>query len=87
MQQLLNCQVELRDLLRQSAAARAAFEIRRTIAVQLPAYQVKPAGRGFFHIIDTASGRVCAFRRCYQRALDHAELLTIRQRDNIGAEG
>ncbi len=54
---------------------------------ELPAFQVKPAGKGFFHIVDTASGKVCGFRRGHQQALDRAEVLTIRKRDDLGTEG
>ncbi|MDF3932117.1 hypothetical protein [Pseudomonas citronellolis] len=85
--QQLNIRPNLAKLLTQSAAARQAFAERRTIAVQLPAYQVKPAGKGFFHIIDTATGLVAGFRRGHQQALDRAEVLTIRKRDDMGAEG
>lgn len=86
MQQLIT-RPQLAQLLTQSAAARAAFAARRTVAVELPAFQVRPNGRGFFHIIDTATGKVAGFRRDYQQALSRAELLTIRKRDDIGAEG
>lgn len=86
MQQLI-IRPQLAKLLNLSAAARAAFEERRTVVVEKPAYQVKPAGRGFFHIIDTATERVVGFRRGYQQALDRVEMLTIRKRDDIGVEG
>ena len=52
----------LPDLLQRTAAARAAFAARRQLGVP-PAYQVVPAGRGFFHVIETATGRIHGFRR------------------------
>jgi len=57
MQQLIPRQQPLADLLRQTAAARQAFAVRRRLAVEVPLYQVKPAGRGFFHIVETATGK------------------------------
>ncbi|MCJ1887391.1 hypothetical protein LNN38_21195 [Pseudomonas sp. LA21] len=86
MQQLIT-RPQLAQLLTQSAAARAAFAARRTIAVELPAFQVRPNGRGFFHIIDTATDKAAGFRRSHGEALAYAERLTIRKRDDIGAEG
>lgn len=85
--QQLNIRPQLAELLPLTAAARAAFEERRTVVVEKPAYQVKPVGRGFFHIIDTATEKAAGFRRSYSEALAYAERLTIRKRDDIGAEG
>ncbi|WP_236202089.1 hypothetical protein [Pseudomonas pseudonitroreducens] len=85
--QQLNIHPALAQLLVQSAAARAAFEERRTIVVEKPAYQIRPTGRGFFHIIDSATDKVAGFRRDYREAIARAEQLTIRKRDDIGAEG
>ncbi|WP_425327883.1 hypothetical protein [Pseudomonas nitroreducens] len=85
--QQLNTHPQLAQLLIQSAAARAAFEERRTIVVEKPAYQIRPTGRGFFHIIDTATEKAAGFRRSYGEAKAYAERLTIRKRDDIGAEG
>ncbi|NNN28302.1 MULTISPECIES: hypothetical protein [Pseudomonas] len=85
--QQLNTHQQLAQLLLQSAAARAAFEARRTIVVEKPAYQIRPSGCGFFHIVDTATDKVAGFRRDYREAIARAEELTIRKRDDIGAEG
>ncbi|MFR0690206.1 hypothetical protein ACLUTX_12475 [Enterobacterales bacterium AE_CKDN230030158-1A_HGKHYDSX7] len=85
--QQLNTHPALAQLLVQSAAARAAFEERRTIVVEKPAYQIAPNGRGFWHIIDTSTEKTAGFRRSKGEALAYAERLTIRKRDDIGAEG
>lgn len=85
--QQLNIRPQLAQLLTLSAAARAAFEERRTIMVEKPAYQIRPSGRGFWHIVDTATEKVAGFRRDYREAIERAEELTIRKRDDIGAEG
>ncbi len=85
--QQLNTNPQLAQLLTLSAAARAAFEERRTVVVEKPAYQVRPTGRGFFHIIDTATDKAAGFRRSYAEALAYAKRLTIIKRDDIGAEG
>jgi hypothetical protein len=76
-----NIHPQLTQLLTLSAAARAAFESRRTVVVERPAYQVRPTGRGFFHIIDTATYKAAGFRRSY------AKRLSIIKRDDIGEEG
>ncbi|QRY79666.1 hypothetical protein JVX91_00705 [Pseudomonas sp. PDNC002] len=85
--QQLNIRPQLAQLLTLSAAARAAFEERRTIVVEKPAYQIRPSGRGFWHIVDTATDKPAGFRRSYGEAKAYAERLTIRKRDDIGAEG
>lgn len=85
--QQLNIRPQLAELLPLTAAARAAFEERRTVVVEKPAYQIRPTGRGFFHIIDTATEKAAGFRRSHAEALAYAERLTIRKRDDIGAEG
>ncbi|OBY48712.1 hypothetical protein [Pseudomonas sp. AU12215] len=85
--QQLNTHPALAQLLIQSAAARAAFQERRTIEVEKPAYQVCPSGRGFWHIVDTATEKVAAFRHSYGEALAYAKFLSVRKRDDIGAEG
>lgn len=85
--QQLNIRQQLAELLPLTAAARAAFESRRTVVVEKPAYQIRPTGRGFFHIIDTASEKVVGFRPTHSQALAYADILTIRKRDDIGAEG
>lgn len=87
MQQLIPCQQQLADLLRQTAAARDAFAIRRRLVVEAPRFQVKPAGRGFFHIVETATGAVRGFRRSHNDACQRAAELEQQARDNLGAEG
>lgn len=72
MQQLIPRQQPLADLLRQTAAARDAFAIRRRLVVEAPRFQVKPAGRGFFHIVETATGKVRSFRRSHNDACQRA---------------
>ncbi|MEP9320442.1 hypothetical protein ABKS89_25075 [Pseudomonas sp. LABIM340] len=85
--QQLNIRPQLAQLLTLSAAARAAFEERRTVVVEKPAYQVRPTGRGFFHIIDTTTDKAAGFRRSYAEAVAYAKRLAIIKRDDIGAEG
>lgn len=87
MHQLIPRQQPLADLLRQAAAARDAFAIRRRLAVEVPLYQVKPAGRGFFHIVESATGLVRGFRRSHNEACQRASELERMGRDNLGAEG
>lgn len=87
MQQLIPRQQPLADLLRQTAAARDAFAVRRRLAVEVPLYQVKPAGRGFFHIVESATGKVRGFRRTHGAACERARELEQRARDDIGMEG
>jgi len=87
MQQLIPRQQQLADLLRQTAAARQAFAVRRRLAVEVPLYQVKPAGRGFFHIVETTTGLVRGFRRSHNDACQRAAELEQQARDNQGAEG
>lgn len=67
----------LNELLQRTATARAAFAIRRRMGVP-PAFQVVPAGRGFFHVIETATGRVRGFRRNHAAACDLAAALERR---------
>lgn len=85
--QQLNIRPQLAELLLLTAAARAAFEERRTLVVEKPAYQIRPTGRGFFHIIDAATAKTAGFRCSHGEALAYAERLTIRKRDDIGGEG
>lgn len=87
MQQLIPCQQPLADLLRQTAAARDAFAVRRRLAAEVPLYQVKPAGRGFFHIVETTTGLVRGFRRSHNEACQRASELERMGRDNPGTEG
>ncbi|MCY1290510.1 hypothetical protein D9M70_396590 [compost metagenome] len=68
MQTLTPRAMALPDLLALTAAARQAFEIRRRLGVELPAYQVKPGGRDFFHVIETATGKVRGYRRKHMDA-------------------
>lgn len=85
--QQLNIRPQLAELLPLTAAARAAFEERRSLVVEKPAYQLKPVGKGFWHIVDTATEKVAGFRRSYSEAKAYANRLTIAKRDDIGAEG
>lgn len=87
MQQLIPRQQQLADLFRQTAAARDAFATRRRLAVEVPKFQVKPAGRGFFHIVETDTDKVRGFRRDHVEACKRARELEQQARDNIGAEG
>ncbi|MNN68445.1 hypothetical protein D3C81_1841560 [compost metagenome] len=75
MQQLITRPLQLHELLPLTAAAREAFEIRRRLVDVPPAYQVKPAGNGFFHIIETATGKVRGFRRKHNDACECARRL------------
>ncbi len=42
-------------------------------------YQVVPQGRGFFHIVETATGKVRGFRRNHNDACVYAEHLKRQQ--------
>ncbi|MEQ6438994.1 hypothetical protein [Pseudomonas aeruginosa] len=68
-------------LLSQTALARLAF-VQRLMATAVPEpYQVVPQGRGFFHIIETATGAVRGFRRNHNEACAYAEHLKRQQAD------
>ncbi|HCL4073333.1 TPA: hypothetical protein N2C32_001519 [Pseudomonas aeruginosa] len=61
--------------LSQTALARMAFT-QRLIAPAVPEpYLVVPQGRGFFHIVETATGNVRGFRRSHNEACAYAEHL------------
>ncbi|HCL3184841.1 TPA: hypothetical protein N2A19_005970 [Pseudomonas aeruginosa] len=65
----------LTGLLSQAALARMAFA-QRLIAPAVPEpYLVVPQGRGFFHIVETATGAVRGFRRNHNEACAYAEHL------------
>lgn len=87
MQQLITRQQELANLFRLTAAAREAFAIRQRLVAEMPAYQVKSVSGGFYHIIQTATGKVKAFRRTHSAALKRASELEQEERDDIGVEG
>ncbi|HCK4401530.1 hypothetical protein O0445_06670 [Pseudomonas aeruginosa] len=66
-------------LLSQTALAHLAF-VQRLMATAVPEpYQVVPQGRGFFHIIETATGAVRGFRRNHNEACAYAERLKHQQ--------
>lgn len=69
----------LTGLLSQTALARMAFA-QRLIAPAVPEpYLVVPQGRGFFHIVETATGAVRGFRRNHNEACAYAEHLKRQQ--------
>ncbi|KSN05227.1 hypothetical protein [Pseudomonas aeruginosa] len=71
----------LTGLLSQTALARMAFA-QRLIAPAVPEpYLVVPQGRGFFHIVETATGKVRGFRRSHNEACSYAERLKRQQAD------
>ncbi|MEC6338993.1 hypothetical protein VXT26_08580 [Pseudomonas aeruginosa] len=71
----------LSGLLSRTALARLAF-VQRLMATAVPEpYQVVPQGRGFFHIIETATGAVRGFRRNHNEACAYAEHLKRQQAD------
>ncbi|HHM6104670.1 TPA: hypothetical protein ACRL9Z_001772 [Pseudomonas aeruginosa] len=56
--------------------------VQRLMATAVPEpYQVVPQGRGFFHIIETATGAVRGFRRNHNEACAYAEHLKRQQAD------
>jgi hypothetical protein len=59
-----------------SVIATAEFyeKVGRVMPVILFRFQVKPAGRDFFHVVDSASGKVVGFRR------DHNEACALARR-------
>ncbi|MBH9077537.1 hypothetical protein I5K41_03465 [Pseudomonas aeruginosa] len=65
----------LAGLLSQTALARMAFAQRIMAPAVTEPYQVVPQGRGFFHIIETATGAVRGFRRNHNEACAYAEQL------------
>ncbi|HCF2765485.1 TPA: hypothetical protein NIB53_001149 [Pseudomonas aeruginosa] len=69
----------LAGLLSQTALARLAFAQRLMAPAAAEPFQVVPQGRGFFHIIETATGAVRGFRRNHNEACAYAEQLKRKQ--------
>ncbi|AHC65158.1 hypothetical protein [Pseudomonas aeruginosa] len=69
----------LAGLLSKTALARMAFALRIMAPAVAEPYQVVPQGRGFFHIIETATGAVRGFRRNHNDACAYAEHLKRQQ--------
>ncbi|HCF3848860.1 TPA: hypothetical protein ACRDQR_000608 [Pseudomonas aeruginosa] len=69
----------LAGLLSQTALARLAFAQRLITPAAAEPYQVVPQGRGFFHIVETATGKVRGFRRNHNEACAYAEQLKRQQ--------
>ncbi|HCL3371010.1 hypothetical protein [Pseudomonas aeruginosa] len=69
----------LTGLLSRTALARLAFTQRVMAPAVAEPYQVVPQGRGFFHIIETATGAVRGFRRNHNEACAYAEHLKRQQ--------
>ncbi|MFU4327174.1 hypothetical protein ACM726_02640 [Pseudomonas aeruginosa] len=63
----------------QTALARLAFVQRLMAPAAAEPYQVVPQGRGFFHIVETATGKVRGFRRSHNEACSYAEQLKRQQ--------
>lgn len=71
----------LSGLLSQTALARMAFAQRLMAQAEVEPYCVIPQGRGFFHIVETATGKVRGFRRNHNEACAYAEHLKRQQAD------
>ncbi|HBO5186977.1 TPA: hypothetical protein NQO38_000172 [Pseudomonas aeruginosa] len=69
----------LAGLLSQTALARLTFVQRLMAPAAAEPYQVVPQGRGFFHIVETATGAVRGFRRNHNEACAYAEHLKRQQ--------
>ncbi|EPK5948665.1 hypothetical protein KK233_26420 [Pseudomonas aeruginosa] len=69
----------LTGLLSQTVLARLAFAQRLMAPAAAEPYQVVPQGRGFFHIVETATGKVRGFRRSHNEACSYAEQLKRQQ--------
>ncbi|HCF0586737.1 hypothetical protein [Pseudomonas aeruginosa] len=69
----------LTGLLSQTAIARMAFAQRLMAPAVEEPYQVVPRGCGFFHIVETATGKVRGFRRNHNEACAYAEQLKRQQ--------
>ncbi|WP_039027576.1 hypothetical protein [Pseudomonas aeruginosa] len=65
----------LAGLLSQAALARLAFVQRLMAPAVAEPFRVVPRGRGFFHIVETATGAVRGFRRNHNEACAYAEHL------------
>ncbi|MFP7898720.1 hypothetical protein [Pseudomonas aeruginosa] len=71
----------LAGLLSQTALARLAFVQRLMAPATAEPFRVVPQGRGFFHIVETATGAVRGFRRNHNEACSYAEQLKRQQAD------
>ncbi|HCF6212351.1 hypothetical protein [Pseudomonas aeruginosa] len=71
----------LTGLLSQTALARMAFAQRLMAPAVAEPFRVVPQGRGFFHIVETATGAVRGFRRNHNEACAYAEHLKRQQAD------
>ncbi|HHM9318130.1 TPA: hypothetical protein ACRNS5_005356 [Pseudomonas aeruginosa] len=69
----------LAGLLSQTALARLAFVQRLMAPAVAEPFRVVPQGRGFFHIVETATGAVRGFRRNHNEACAYAEQLKRQQ--------
>ncbi|HBP1789749.1 hypothetical protein [Pseudomonas aeruginosa] len=71
----------LSGLLSRTALARLAFVQRLMAPAVAEPFRVVPQGRGFFHIVETATGKVRGFRRSHNEACSCAERLKRQQAD------
>ncbi len=71
----------LSGLLSQTALARLALVQRLMAPAVAEPFRVVPQGRGFFHIVETATGKVRGFRRSHNEACSYAERLKRQQAD------
>lgn len=55
--------------------------------MEKPAFQIKSAGKGFWHIVDSATDKVVGFRRSWADAEAYAKRLSTLKRNDLGAEG
>ncbi|MBF3111311.1 hypothetical protein HKT27_09435 [Pseudomonas aeruginosa] len=69
----------LAGLLSQTALARLAFVQRLMAPAVAEPFRVVPQGRGFFHIVETATCAVRGFRRNHNEACAYAEHLKRQQ--------
>ncbi|HBP5153201.1 TPA: hypothetical protein L5659_006703 [Pseudomonas aeruginosa] len=69
----------LAGLLSQTALARLAFVQRLMAPAVAETFRVVPQGRGFFHIVEAATGKVRGFRRSHNEACSYAEQLKRQQ--------
>lgn len=69
----------LSGLLSRTALARLAFIQRLMAPAVAEPFRVVPQGRGFFHIVETATGKVRGFRRSHNEACSYAERLKREQ--------
>ncbi len=69
----------LAGLLSRTALARLALVQRLMVPAVAEPFRVVPQGRGFFHIVETATGAVRGFRRNHNEACAYAEHLKRQQ--------